>query len=141
MGRVTYADLMAATDEDGQSRSYLANENNFRFLKDLESKNLLIPVIGNFSGQKAIRAVGKYLKDINAKVSAFYLSNVEDYLYRDGSWNNFCANASTLPTDETSTFIRSVRNGRYGGGGGGYGLNSDLGSIVNDVKACSPGGN
>jgi hypothetical protein len=140
MGRVSYADLMTASDEEGQSRSYLANENNFRFLKELESKNLLVPVIGNFSGPKALRAVGKYLKEINAKVSAFYLSNVEDYLYRDGSWNHFCANAATLPTDETSTFIRSVRGGRYGNGSGGFGLNSDLGSIANDVKACSGGG-
>jgi hypothetical protein len=141
MGRVNYADLMTASDEEGQSRSYLANETNFRFLKELEVKNLLVPVIGNFSGPKAMRAVGKYLKEIHAKVSAFYLSNVEDYLYRDGSWNNFCANAATLPADETSTFIRSVRGGRYGNGSGGFGLNSDLGSIVNDVKACSGGAN
>ena len=140
MGRVSYADLMVASDEEGQSRSYLANETHFRFLKELESKNLLVPVIGNFSGPKALRAVAKYLKEINAKVSAFYLSNVEDYLYRDGSWNHFCSNAATLPTDETSTFIRSVRGGRYGNGSGGFGLNSDLASIANDVKACSGGG-
>jgi hypothetical protein len=127
---------MTATDEEGQSRSYLANDANYRFLKELETKNLLVPVIGNFSGPKALRAVGKYLKEINAKVSAFYLSNVEDYLYRDGSWNNFCGNAAALPLDETSTFIRSVRGGRYGSG---FGLNSDLAAIQNDVKACTPG--
>jgi hypothetical protein len=139
MSRATYEELMTATDQDGQSRSYLANEDNFLFLKQLETKNLLVPVIGNFSGPKAIRAVAAYLKGLDAKVSAFYLSNVEDYLYRDGSWNNFCANVATLPVDETSTFIRSVRGGRYGRGYGG--LNSDLGNIVREVKACVPGGN
>src|SRR5262245_59352041 len=45
MGRVSYADLMTATDQDGQSRSYLANETNYGFLKELETKNLLVPVV------------------------------------------------------------------------------------------------
>ena len=44
------------------ARSYLATEENFQFLKDLESRNMLVPVVGNFGGPKAIRAVGKYLK-------------------------------------------------------------------------------
>ena len=56
----TYADLMVATDGDGQSRSFLSTEESFGFLKDLESRNLLVPVVGNFAGPKAIRAVGKY---------------------------------------------------------------------------------
>ncbi len=135
--RVSYADLMTASDQDGTTRSFLANEENYKFLKELETKNLLVPVIGNFSGPKAIRAVGRYLKEIGATVSAFYLSNVEDYLYREGSWKSFCENAATLPLDETSAFIRSVRGGRYGSG---YGLNSDLGKMAAEVKACSSGG-
>jgi hypothetical protein len=132
-GRASYATLMAATDEAGKFRSYLADEESFAFLKELESKNLLVPVVGNFAGPKAIRAVGRYLKSINATVSAFYLSNVEDYLGRDGIWSTFCENTSSLPLDETSTFIRSVRGGRYGMGAG---LNSDLGNMLSDVKNC-----
>ena len=134
--RVTYAELMTATDQDGISRSYLGSEENFTYLKDLETRNMLVPAVGNFSGPKAIRAVGRYLKEIGAAVSTFYLSNVEDYLYRDGSWKAFCENTATLPLDDSSTFIRSVRGGRYGGGAG---LNSDLGNIKTEVKACSPG--
>lgn len=134
MGRVTYSDLMTATDGGGQPRSYLANEESFALLKDLETKNMLVPVVGNFSGPKAIRAVGKYLKEMDATVSAFYLSNVEDYLRRDGSWYNFCANAAALPLDQTSTFIRSVRGGNYGQG---FGLNSDLGNMVSELKGCA----
>jgi hypothetical protein len=95
------------TDSAGVTRSYLANEDNFNVMKGLESANLLVPVVGNFSGPKALRAIGTWLRDHNAKVAAYYLSNVEDYLNRDGSWMNFCQNASTLPLDEKSTFIRS----------------------------------
>jgi hypothetical protein len=131
---VTYADLMTATDADGVFRSYLANEENFNVLKSLEMKNLVVPVVGNFAGPKAIRAVGRYIKDKDAVVSAFYLSNVEQYLEQDGIWEDFCRNVATLPLDDSSTFIRSIRGGRYGAG---VGLNSDLGEMANEVKGCT----
>jgi hypothetical protein len=131
----TYADLMTAADRTGVEHSYLATEDHFQFMKDLESRNMLVPVIGNFGGSKAIRAVGKYLKDRNATVSTFYLSNVEQYLRQDLIWDNFCENVATLPLDETSTFIRSVRRGDATPG---FGLSSELGNIPGEVKSCRP---
>jgi len=133
----TYADLMVATDEAGLNRSFLANDENFQFMKQLETKNLLVPVVGNFAGPKAIRAVGEYIRNKGANVSAFYLSNVEQYLYQDKIWGNFCRNVATLPLEPGATFIRSVRGG---GGGPGGGLNSELGSIQADVKDCGASG-
>ena len=132
-GRTTYADLMSTDDGQGQARSYLASEENFSFLKELEAKNLLVPVVGDFAGPKAIRAVATYLKEKDATVSAFYLSNVEQYLRQNGVWDNFCRNVSTLPLDDSSTFIRSVRDGQYGFG---RGLNSELGKMTEDVAEC-----
>jgi hypothetical protein len=131
-----YADLMVATDRSGLARSYLATEDNFRIMKDLESRNMVVPVIGNFGGPKALRAVGKYLKDRKATVSTFYLSNVEQYLRQDGLWYNFCANVATLPLDNTSTFIRSVR--RPGDATPGFGLASELGNMASTVQNCRP---
>src|SRR5207253_3151687 len=122
------------TDANNAERSYLMSEENFRFMKDLETRNLLVPVVGNFAGPKAIRAVGQYLKDRGATVSAFYLSNVEMYLMQDGLMSNFCRNVATLPLDETSTFIRSARGGRYGQG---IGLNSELGKMTAEVESCA----
>ena len=110
--------LMVAEDGKGQARSYLSSEENFKVLKQLHEKNLLVPVVGNFAGPKAVKSVSRYLKDHDAVVSAFYLSNVEQYLQREGTWYNFCQNVSTLPLDESSTFIRSVRNSTYGPGVG-----------------------
>jgi hypothetical protein len=129
----TYADLMTATDADGVGHSYLNTEENFRFLKDLEARNLLVPIVGDFAGPKAIRAVGQYLKDKGTTVSAFYLSNVEMYLQQDGIWGRFCNNVATLPLDTTSTFIRSLRGGRYGQG---FGLNSQLGQMTSEIERC-----
>ena len=135
-GRATYADLMVETDGMGQSRSYLASHENFMIVKELESKNMIVPVVGNFAGPKAIRAVGKYLNQTDATVSAFYLSNVEQFLQQDGIWNNFCRSSATLPLDQFSMFLRSVRGGRYGQG---FVLSSDLGNMVADLKGCSAG--
>ena len=49
----TYWDLMVADDGKGQMRSFLANDDNFKVMKDLHEKNLLVPVVGNFAGPKA----------------------------------------------------------------------------------------
>jgi hypothetical protein len=130
----TYAELMTATDTGGAARSYLATEEGYRFLKDLETRNLVVPVVGDFGGSKAIRAVGSYLKAAGGVVSAFYLSNVEQYLYQDGKWERFCGNVASLPLDPSSTFIRSQNGG--GGSGRGGGFVSSLGAVVAEVKGC-----
>jgi hypothetical protein len=133
----TYADLMTATDDVGVSRGYLASESGFAFLKELESNNLVVPAVGDFGGPKAIRAAGAYLKSHGATVSAFYLSNVEQYLHQDGKWAAFCRSVATLPLDESSAFIRTSNRG--GGGfasGFGGGFVSGLGQMVVEVKSC-----
>lgn len=130
---VTYQSLMVADDGAGVSRSFLANEEHFQFMKNLESKNLLVPVVGNFGGPKAIRNVAQYLRERGGVVSAYYLSNVEQYLSQDGLWYTFCGNFATLPLDESSTFIYSQSGA--GGGRGGGGLLSWYRPILVDVKA------
>jgi hypothetical protein len=138
-----YASLMAADDGQGTMRSYLATDALFGVMKSLENRNLVVPVVGDFAGPKAIRAVGKYLKEQGASVTAFYLSNVEQYLTQNGVWQAFCNNVSSLPLTEESTFIFSAGGGRGGGGGGrGGGLDSQYRRILPDIKAygCSPGG-
>jgi hypothetical protein len=104
----TYAELMTATDEQGQSRSYLATEENFQTVRDLERRNLIIPLVGDFAGAKTMRSVARYLKDHGATVTAFYTSNVEQYLFEQGDdWRHYLMNISTFPLDASSTFIRS----------------------------------
>lgn len=108
----TYGELMVQTDSTGTARGYLASEESFRVLRELQRNNLVVPVVGDFAGPKALRAVGAYLRDHGTTVRAFYLSNVEQYLFRqDDDWRRFFANAATLPVDSTSVFIRAVFNG------------------------------
>ena len=103
----SYAAIQGAIDRaSGAERTYLSSESTFALVKALQSKNLLVPIVGDFAGPKALRAVGAYLKERRAVVSAFYVSNVESYLQRNGVWGKFCANVATLPLDAASTFIR-----------------------------------
>jgi hypothetical protein len=105
-----YADLMMATDLTGFNHSYVATEENFRVLRDFQRNNLLVPVVGDFGGQKAIRAVGTYLRERGAVVNYFYTSNVEQYLFQSDAWEKYYLNVSALPLDEHSTFIRAYFN-------------------------------
>lgn len=131
----SYADLMMATDATGKARSYLATEEAFSVMKDLEARNMVVPVVGDFSGPKAIRAVGKYLHAQQATVGAFYISNVEQYLVPDSVWNAFCRNVATLPLDASSTFIRS-QSGGGGGFGRGVGFINSLGTMTEETRNC-----
>jgi hypothetical protein len=81
----TYGELIQQTDGEGVPRSYLATEEHFRVLKDLQEKNLIVPVVGDFAGAKALPALGDYLTEHGLVVKAFYLSNVEMYLFRSTS--------------------------------------------------------
>ena len=123
-----YQTLMLADDGGGLNRGYLANEENFKVVKDLEARNLIVPVVGDFAGNKAIRAVGQYLKSVDGTVSAFYVSNVEQFLVQDNTWNNFCRSVASLPHDDNSVFIRSGR-------GGPFTVNSTGGNIQNSSAA------
>ena len=108
-----------STDASGQPRSFLSSEENYRYVKSLHERNLIVPVSGDFAGPKAIRAIGTYVKEHNAVVSAFYVSNVEQYLFGDMKADAFYANVATLPVDSTSVFIRPYSMRRMFGGSGG----------------------
>lgn len=102
---VTYTDLMTATDRNGQPWSYLSSEAAYQYVREMHRKNLIIPLVGDFAGRTTIRMVSDYLKQRNATVTAFYISNVEMYL-NGQVMKNFHANVSTLPIDSSSMFIR-----------------------------------
>jgi hypothetical protein len=115
-GNRGFADMTGySLDASGLPQSFLSTEENFRVVKDLEDRNLLVPVSGDFAGPKAIRAIGAWLKENGGLVSAFYVSNVEQYLFMDGKSTAFYENVGTLPIDAKSVFIRPYSMRRFGG--------------------------
>jgi hypothetical protein len=136
----SYTTVMEAADAAGRPWSYLSDESSFAFLKDYESRNLIVPFIGNFGGPKALRAVAAYLKQKNKIVEAFYVSNVEQYLVQDNIETNFLDSAATMPMDQSSVFIRAARpqGGGMGRGRGGPVLTLHLDPMSTNAPAQNP---
>src|SRR5262249_12737144 len=132
-GQLTFAQLMTAVDSAGENRSFLATEEYFKIVQDQQKRNLIVPLVGDFAGDKAIRSIGQYLKQHEVKVTEFYTSNVERYLFGMSTpiddWRRFYANVATLPIEETSAFIRT----------GASVQQSMLGSIADLLRAHSEG--
>jgi hypothetical protein len=104
--RPSYRALMAARDMLGQQRSFLTTEDGFQFIKDLQSRNRIVPVVGDFGGTSAIRRVGEYVRDHADLVRAFYGSNVGVYLTNQQA-KSFCRNLTVLPAPPDAWFIES----------------------------------
>ena len=112
---LAFSDLTSwSLDAAGQPQSFLSTEEHFRYVKALQEKNLVVPVSGDFGGPKAIRAIAAYLQKQSGTVSAFYVSNVEQYLFLDNKQRAFYANVAALPFDQTSVFIRPYSLRRFG---------------------------
>jgi hypothetical protein len=106
----TLRQLLLETDLSGARRSYLADEDDFQFLKQLQARNLVVPVVGDLAGGHALAAIGEYVSEQGARVSALYTSNVEFYLMRQRSFDRFAQNVTLLPHDEGGVIIRSYFN-------------------------------
>jgi hypothetical protein len=136
----TYAELMMESDRAGHNHSYMASDDNFRILKRMEKDNLLIPLVGDFGGDKAIRRVSQYLKEHGATATYFYTSNVEQYLFQTDAWKRFYDNVGAMPIDENSTFIRAYFNMRFISPRNFTGLRSQtlldpIGGLVTDFRS------
>lgn len=114
----TLGEMLVDTDPSGHQSNFLASEEAFQFVRGLENRDLVIPVTGDLAGPSAVAAIGRYLAGRNERVSAFYVSNVEFYLFREGTYARFVANLQRLPHAKDSVLIRSIFAGRYATGGG-----------------------
>lgn len=109
----TLYQLITAADSGDVQRGFLASDSAFQFVKDLHARNLIVPVVGDFAGPKAVRSIGAWVREHNAIVGTFYVSNVEQYLFQSGVWRSFYDNVMTMPIDSTSMFVRSMSNTSY----------------------------
>jgi hypothetical protein len=107
-GFPTLGDLVLETDLQGRLGNFLASDDDYRFVRHLQELNRIIPITGDFAGPKALASIGAYLKQKDYTVSAFYTSNVEQFLFQNGVFGNFVANVRKLPIDDKSVFIRAV---------------------------------
>lgn len=104
----TLRTLLQETDRAGHQLSFLASEPGYQFVRSLQERDLIVPVVGDVSGSQAMRAIAADMKARGLPLSAFYISNVEYYLFQNGSFARYAENLQRFPRDEHSTVIRSV---------------------------------
>jgi hypothetical protein len=104
----TLKEILQGIDLRGKQGNFLASVDDYDFVRGLHEKNLIIPVVGDFGGKKALPAVGDYLRKNGYTVTAFYTSNVEQYLFSGDSFSAFANNIKKLPLTEKSLFIRAI---------------------------------
>lgn len=109
----TLRQLLLERDRMGRRRSYLAAEESFRFVKSLSERNLIVPVVGDLAGPHAVTEIGRLLEEMGESLSAFYTSNVEFYLWRQGRFDAFATNLGRLPAHNRSVIIRSYFSGGF----------------------------
>ena len=110
----TLRQLVLERDLEGNQASYLAREADFQFVKALQRRDLVVPVVGDLAGPHALAAIGDVVRQRGEQVSAFYTSNVEDYLMRGGSFGRYARTVAALPRDRRSVIVRSYFGGNFG---------------------------
>jgi hypothetical protein len=104
-------EIILQKDLKGTQGNFLANAEDYAFVRDMHSRNMIIPVVGDFGGKKALASIGDYLRKKGYVVSVFYASNVEIVLFdwgMSGTFQAFVENIKKLPTNERSLLIRST---------------------------------
>jgi hypothetical protein len=100
--------LLRENDRAGHQLSFLATEKGFQLVRAMQERDLIVPVVGDVSGARAMTAIASDIAARKLVVSAFYISNVEYYLFQNRSFARYAENVLRLPRDEHSTVIRSV---------------------------------
>jgi hypothetical protein len=99
--------LLLSRDPGGEAGHFLARPADYAFVRGLVRAGRVVPVTGDFAGPRALRALGDRLRARGERVTAFYVSNVELYLLRAGTFDRFAENLRALPADPRAVLIRA----------------------------------
>jgi hypothetical protein len=104
----TLRELVLATDLEGRRGSFLAAEDAYQKVKSLQARGRVLPVVGDLGGEGALPAIATFLQERGLEVSAFYTSNVEFYLFPQGTFDRFARSVASLPAQRDAVLIRSI---------------------------------
>ncbi len=103
----TYRQLVLETDIDGDQASYLASADAYGVVRQLQLANKIIPVVGDLAGGHALREMGVVMREMGVEIEAFYTSNVEFYLWRARTFDEWEMNFASMPVAGDAVIIRS----------------------------------
>lgn len=104
----TMREILEQRDPKGKPGNFLASDKDYEIVRNLQEKNRIIPIVGDFAGPKALKAIAVYLRKHSYSVSVFYISNVEQFLFENGVFDAYVKNVKALPIKSNSLLIRSA---------------------------------
>lgn len=110
----TIRQLYRERDLSGREAGYLAQEDDFRYVQQLERRGRIIPLVGDFGGTRTLKGIGRFLADRGVPVSLFYTSNVEFYVFRQQVFRRYADNVRALPWSSDGLLARSYFGGVMG---------------------------
>lgn len=105
----TFEALLRSTDSNGVERHFLADPNAFERVRQLELAGRIVPLVGDFAGEKTFAGLAAHLNQQSLRVSAVYASNVEEFLSSE-SLPRWRRNLSGLPHSPDAVLIRTMRD-------------------------------
>jgi hypothetical protein len=102
----TLGAILAARDPAGVEASFLASEARYQRVRRMVLANRVVPVVGDFGGRHALRAVADDMRARGLLLGVFYVSNVEQYLFPAHTYLAFVANVAAMPRDDASLLVR-----------------------------------
>ena len=103
----TFESLLLARSATGRFGSYLDSAEDYAFIRALARDGRIVPLVGDFAGSHTLREVARFFEERSVRVAAFYVSNVEFYLLRDGRFDRFAENVRALPIRRDAVMIRA----------------------------------
>jgi hypothetical protein len=87
--------------------TFLDTRQSFRVIQDLHRAHRIVPLVGDVSAQRPLGAIATELHHRGLTVRTFYISNVEQYLIGQPSYDGWLRNLQQLPHDERTLLLRN----------------------------------
>jgi hypothetical protein len=103
----TFGEMLRTRSPSGRHGSYLDTLEGFLVVQDLQRRGRIVPLVGDFAGDGALRELGLHLRSEGVEVGTFYVSNVEQYLLDRDKWTRWLRNVEALPQRKDAVFVRA----------------------------------
>jgi hypothetical protein len=104
----TLGRMIRTTGSDGQAAHFLATEELYRAVRDLQRAQCVVPLVGDLAGDGCLPRLASWLQERGEKVGVVYSSDVEFFLLRDGRLDVYARNLDRLPRHPDALLVRST---------------------------------
>ncbi len=103
----TFGSLIRTKDREGKPAHFLAQELTYQAVRQAQAEDRIIPIVGDFAGRNSLPRLNDWLRGQGLLVSILYISDVEFFLLRAGTFHAYIEHLNRLPWADGALLIRS----------------------------------